>query len=85
MTDLSGKTSLNEVASLARHGVCAVGNDTGPTHLAAAVGGRTLTLMAEQVNPVWAGPKGPQAQVRQGHPLGALSVEDVYALIEKYL
>jgi heptosyltransferase-1 len=38
MIDLTGKTTLKELAVLLRRCVAMIGNDSGPTHLAAAVG-----------------------------------------------
>jgi ADP-heptose:LPS heptosyltransferase len=75
--DLCGKTSLGQVAALARRAACVVGNDTGPTHLAAAVGGRTVALMSDKVDPVWSAPRGPHAVWLQGKPLGELGVAEV--------
>lgn len=81
LINLCGQTSLAQVAELARRAVCVVGNDTGPTHLAAAVGGKTLALMSDQVDPVWSCPKGAQSAWLQGKPLSALAVEDVFNTI----
>lgn len=75
--DLSGKTNLFEVAAIVRRSDFVVGNDTGPTHLAAAVGANTLTLFSEQVNAEWAAPKGPRAKYKQGRPISAIGVEEV--------
>lgn len=75
--DLSGRTSLGQLAALARRAEIVIGNDTGPTHIAAACGARTLALMSDRVNPLWSAPKGPRATWLQGKPLTALSVEDV--------
>lgn len=82
VVDLSGKTSLKQVASLARGAEFVVGNDTGPTHLAAAVGARTVALMSDQVDPYWSCPRGPQTMWLQGSPLAKLSVERVMACLK---
>ncbi|MCB0027594.1 MAG: glycosyltransferase family 9 protein [Anaerolineales bacterium] len=42
--DLSGKLSLNELGALGEVASLYVGNDTGPTHIAAAVGCPTLVI-----------------------------------------
>ena len=77
LINLCGQTSLGQVAALARRAFCVVGNDTGPTHLAAAVGGRTVALLSDKVNPVWSAPQGPHATWLQGSPLAALDSETV--------
>lgn len=45
--DMVGRTSLADIAALARGARVAVGNDTGPTHLAAAMGAPTLLLVSD--------------------------------------
>ena len=79
--DLSGKTSLLQIAALARRALYVIGNDTGPTHLAAAVGGRVVALMSDRVNPTWSAPKGPRATWLQGKPLESLTVDSVLTTI----
>jgi ADP-heptose:LPS heptosyltransferase len=76
--DLSGKTSLQQLATLARHAACVIGNDTGPVHLMAAIGPPTLALMSEKVDPVWSAPRGPHVQWAQGKPLASLSPDEVF-------
>jgi len=77
--DLSGKTSLGQLAALARGAEIVIGNDTGPTHLAAAVGAKTIALMSDKVDPHWSAPKGLRTRWLQGTPLETLGVEDVLA------
>jgi ADP-heptose:LPS heptosyltransferase len=79
--DYSGRTSLPQLATLARHAVAVVGNDTGPSHLAAAVGAVTLTLMSDRVNPTWSVPRGENAYWLQGKPLATLGVNEVFAAV----
>lgn len=50
--DLTGHTDLFGLAGLARHATVAVGNDTGPTHMAAALGTPTLALFIDQPTPI---------------------------------
>ena len=50
--DLSGQTSLYDIAALARGAAMAIGNDTGATHLAALTGCPTLTLKAENIEDI---------------------------------
>lgn len=75
--DLGGQTSLRELAGLARRAAYVIGNDTGPTHLAAAVGSPTLALLSDRVNPVWSVPKGPKVSWLQGRPLASLALSEV--------
>lgn len=42
--DICGQTALGDIAALAKGAVFTLGNDTGPTHIAAAGGGPVLTL-----------------------------------------
>lgn len=77
--DMCGKTTLKQLAALARRSVCVVGNDTGPTHLAAAVRARTIALMSDKVDPHWSAPEGARAKWLQGKPLSALGVDEVWA------
>jgi ADP-heptose:LPS heptosyltransferase len=52
--DLAGQTTLGVYALLLRHGRLLVGNDTGAAHLAAAVGGRTVTIFLSGDPTRWA-------------------------------
>lgn len=72
--DLTGQTSFAEVAALARRAEWAVGNDTGPTHLAAASGCPTLALFGEDSDPALCAPRGPAARVLRHQPLAELGV-----------
>jgi len=66
--ELAGKTTLTESAALiARAAVC-VTNDSGPMHLAAALG-RPVVAVFGPTDPVWVGPYGsPESVVRAGVP-----------------
>jgi ADP-heptose:LPS heptosyltransferase len=75
--DLTGQTSFAEVAALARRAAWAVGNDTGPTHLAAASGCPTLALFGEDSDPARCAPRGPAAAVLRHQPLAGLGVAAV--------
>ena len=57
--DLTGRTSLADIAGLARAAALAVGNDTGPMHLAAAVGCRCVVLFSADSDPALTAPRGP--------------------------
>jgi len=85
VVDLTGRTSLLQLAALMRGAVCVVANDTGPMHIAAAVGAPVLALMSERVDAAWNAPKGPQAKWLQGHPLAELDVEKVLLALADFL
>jgi hypothetical protein len=76
--DLCGQTSLLQLGGLARAAVAVLGNDTGPTHLMAAVGAPTLALFSERVNAVWCAPRGQTIRWLQGHPLQKLLPDEVF-------
>jgi len=61
IVDLCGALDLGELAALLSLARCTVSNDTGPMHLAAAVGGRVLGLFLSTV-PAWTAPRGPAAR-----------------------
>jgi len=66
--DLCGKTSLPELAALVRRSGICITNDSGPMHLAAALG-TPLVAIFGPTDPVWVGPYGhPRSVVRVGLP-----------------
>lgn len=80
--DFSGQTNLRQLAAIFRHSACVIGNDTGPTHLAAAVGAPTVALMPGEVNAAWAAPKGVLVESLKGDPLGSLPVREVLLALD---
>jgi ADP-heptose:LPS heptosyltransferase len=80
--DLTGDTSLLEIAALARGAAGAVGNDTGPMHLIAAAGCPSLVLFSAATDPVIAAPRpgatGGRVEVLFRHPLGFLGPDEVF-------
>lgn len=75
--DMAGKTNLKQLARVFRGADVVIGNDTGPTHLAAAVGAHTVALMSDKVDPYWSSPKGVHTTWLQGRPLSKLAVSKV--------
>ncbi len=57
--DLTGQTSLLELASIIARATLAIGNDTGPMHLAAALGVPSLVLFSAASNPALTAPRTP--------------------------
>jgi ADP-heptose:LPS heptosyltransferase len=56
--NLVARTDLLQIIALAERAHVAIGNDTGPTHLAAAAGTRTLVLFSGASNPQLCAPRG---------------------------
>jgi ADP-heptose:LPS heptosyltransferase len=72
--DLTGKTRIADIAGLAAGAALAVGNDTGPMHLIAAMGTPALALFSADSDPALCAPRGTGANVR------VLRVADLRAL-----
>lgn len=82
--DLTGQTDLPGLAALAAGACFAVGNDTGPMHLAAAMGCPTVTLFSYDSDPSRTQPRGPQGQfgiILREDNLADLALDDVTAAL----
>ena len=79
--DLTGRTTLDQLAALARLAEGAVGNDTGPMHLAALVGCPSLVLFSASSDPARHAPVGHDVGVLQQAKLQDLSVERVFSAL----
>ncbi len=66
--DLSGRTTVETLAAVLREASILVTNDTGPMHLAAAVGTPVLAMFGS-TDPDWTGPRG------DGHRVMRVPVE----------
>ena len=75
--DLTGKTSLHQIAALAKNAAGAIGNDTGPMHLIAATGCQSVVLFSQHSTPTRHAPKGKQVSVIQRDNLEDLKSEEV--------
>ena len=76
--DLCGRTSLFQVAELARKASLAIGNDTGPQHLISAQGCPTWVLFSHTTDPTRHAPRG-RVTVLQRPDLRDLDPADVIA------
>ncbi|MBM3591310.1 MAG: glycosyltransferase family 9 protein [Alphaproteobacteria bacterium] len=83
--DLTGQTSFADIAALARRAAFCIGNDTGPTHLAAVAGCPTLALFGEDSDPALCAPRGPRAAVLRRQPLSALPTAEVKAALQELI
>lgn len=69
---------LRSLASWLRGAALYVGNDSGPTHLAAAAGIPVIALFGPTNPAIWA-PRGPNVTVLRREPLMELTVDEVLA------
>lgn len=79
--DLAGKTSIEQLAEIARQSQGVIGNDTGPIHIAAATGAPTLVLMSGKSCPKRMLPHGPDVGYLQEDELSDLTPETVLGAI----
>ncbi len=77
---MTGKTTILDLAGLARRASLAVGGDTGPLHLAGVMGCPTIALFSRFSDPVQATPLGPTILLRVER-LEDLSVDRVAACL----
>lgn len=80
--DLTGRTSLGQIAALARRAAIAVGNDTGPMHLVAATGCPAIVLFSRESNPALSAPRGANVTVIAEPDLSMLAPERVAAALK---
>jgi ADP-heptose:LPS heptosyltransferase len=74
--DLTGRTDFASIAVLGAKAALAIGNDTGPLHLAAAAGAPTVVLFSSVSDPALSAPRGKVA-VLQAANLSELAVAKV--------
>jgi ADP-heptose:LPS heptosyltransferase len=79
--DLTGQTTLLEIAELTRVASAAVGNDTGPMHIAAVAGCRSVVLFSSDSDPALTAPRGKGVTVLRQETLADLPVDDVLAAL----
>lgn len=75
--DLSGRTTLFELAAVARRAAAVVGNDTGPVFLSATLGAPTLMLMSHHTDPSRSAPRGPLTAWLKRDTIADLTVDEV--------
>ena len=77
--DLTGQTSITDLARLARVASGAVGNDNGPMHLIAAAGCPSLVLYSYESNPALCAQRGPDVEILRRENLDTLATDEVEA------
>jgi ADP-heptose:LPS heptosyltransferase len=60
--DLTGQTSIPQIFAIAARAELAIGNDTGPMHIAASTGCRCVVLFSADSEPSMAAPRGPSGE-----------------------
>ncbi len=80
--NLCGKTTIGQLAELARGAVVAVGNDTGPMHVIAATGCPSTVIFSHESDPVRSAPIGNVTVLRE-KDLSSLSVDRVLVSLNR--
>ncbi len=68
VVNLAGQTDLLALSGLLHEAALFVGNDSGPAHLAAALGTPTVTIFGS-TNPIWTAPRGERVRIVGPHPV----------------
>jgi ADP-heptose:LPS heptosyltransferase len=79
--DLTGVTEFADIVALARGARRAVGNDTGPMHLAVAGGAAATVLYSSASDPALTAPRGDDVVILRKDNLAELSVDEVAATL----
>jgi ADP-heptose:LPS heptosyltransferase len=79
--DLTGATGFGDLVALARRTRRAIGNDTGPMHLAVAGGAPATVLYSAASDPALTAPRGPDVVVLRRRSLADLDVDAVAATL----
>ncbi len=76
--NLCARTNIEQIATLARNALWAVGNDTGPMHIIAAAGAPSLVLFSKASSPQKSAPNGRDLSWLQSDVLSALTPDTVW-------
>jgi ADP-heptose:LPS heptosyltransferase len=79
--DLAGMTDFADIAALGRVARRAIGNDTGPMHLAVVGGAPATVLYSAASDPTLTAPRGPDIVVLRKDSLADLPVDEVAATL----
>jgi ADP-heptose:LPS heptosyltransferase len=79
--DLTGQTGLVELFALALNASGAVGNDSGPMHMAAVGGTPSVVLFSSESDPALCAPRGLRVTVLRRKELTGLAVGEVAAAL----
>ena len=79
---LAGETSLLDLAGLALGAALAVGNDSGPMHVAAVAGCPTVVLYSAESDPALCAQRGGSVNILRYDRLADLGIEEVTGALE---
>ncbi len=79
--DLTGETGFGDIVALASRARRAVGNDTGPVHLAVAAGASATVLYSAASDPALTAPRGRDVVILRRDDLAHLGVAEVAATL----
>ena len=86
--DLIGQTDIADLFGLASRAAIAIGNDTGPMHLAALAGCPCIVLFSAASDPALTAPRGPNGEwprLLRVPDLAALPAEEVVSAVDDAL
>ena len=75
--DFTGETNLLDIGAMAKSAKFAIGNDTGPMHIASAVNCPSVVLFSNESDPELCAPKGQKTTIIASKSLVDLNVNDV--------
>ncbi len=78
--DLTAKTDLFDLPSLARGAMGAIGNDTGPMHVIGPTGCHSIVIFGNKTKPQKHAPLGGNVKTIQSENLGSLKVQEIVDL-----
>jgi ADP-heptose:LPS heptosyltransferase len=79
--DLTGQTTFGDVVALGKNARRAIGNDTGPMHLAVVGGAAATVLYSAASDPALTAPRGPDVIILRRADLADLPVDEVAATL----
>ena len=82
---LTGRTKLVELAALGAEAAVMIGNDTGPTYLAAFAGAPCVVLFSSDSDPALCAPRSGRVTVLQKDDLADLSASEVTNAVSRLL
>lgn len=83
--NLTSKTKFDDLAELGRKATIAIGNDTGPTHVASMAGAPTMAFFCLKAsNPIQSGPVGKKVHILQADDLSTIMPEDAIQALDHF-